>query len=196
MKKSVIFSLALLIMGMLLFLPTVMAVPTYERNLKGFEHGILIDVDGEEYYFAGPGSEPGMTDVPGHTWVQTGTYSLVGRHYNVGPYNANMGTYVPAWWAPMEENGVLLFKVDAIIAPRSHEIAESMAERGFVHYHEILNTETMEEHETLVVWLKHTAMSTYYFVPIPMPMMAHEVTPGVDYMFMPNYMMPYGTMMH
>ena len=71
-----------------------------------------------------------------------------------------------------------------------------MADRGYVHYHELVHTDTMEEHETYVVWLKHTAMSSFTFAPMPMPMAMHDVTPGIDYNFMPNYMMPYGTMHH
>ena len=190
-KKSIFISLVFSIIGVLILIPAALAAPKYERNPNGFIHGITIEIDGKEYYFKGPGSEPGVIDVPGHSWVQTGPYRVVGRHYNIGPYNKDLGSYVPAWWAPLEDDGILLFKVDGIIAPWSPEIAESMAKRGYIHYHEILYANTLKEHETLVLWLKHTAVSSFYFAPIPMPAMAHDVTPGIDFGFMPNYMMPY-----
>lgn len=190
-KKSIFLSLAFLITGLSILVPAALAAPTYERNPEGFVHGLFFEVDGEDYYFKGPGSELGACDVPGHSWVQTGPDRFVGRHYNIGPYNADLGRGVPAWWAPSEDDGILLFKVDAIIAPWSSEISESMAKKGYVHYHEIVNADG-EEHESLVVWLKHTAVRSFYFAPLPMPaMMHHYVTPGRDFNFMPNYMMPY-----
>ena len=192
MKKSIFLSLVFLITGFLILVPAALAAPNYERNPQGFVHGLLFEVDGENYYFAGPGSELGAHDVPGHSWVQTGPYRFVGRHYNIGPYMANLGGYVPAWWAPSEDDGILLYKVDGIIANWSTEIAESMAKRGYVHYHEIVHAEDpYEEHETLVLWLKHTAVSSFLFAPAPMPMAAHNVTPGRDFNFMPNYFVPY-----
>lgn len=183
-KKSIFLSLAFLITGLSILVPAALAAPNYERNPTGFVHGLVFEVDGENYYFKGPLNELGVGDVPGHSWVQTGPNRFVGRHYNIGP---NMA----AWWAPLEDDGILLFKVDGIIAPWSLEISESMAKRGYIHYHEIVNADTLEEHETLIVWLKHTAVSSFYFAPPPMPMAAHNVTPGIDLNFMPNYMVPY-----
>lgn len=100
--------------------------------------------------------------------------------------------YVPAWWAPSEDDGILLYIVKRIIAPWSPEIAEFMAKRGYIHYHELVYAVTGKEHETLVVWLKHTAVSSFYFSSPHIPARAHDVTPGIDFEFMPNYMMPYG----
>jgi len=94
---------------------------------------------------------------------------------------------VPSWWAPGEENGILLYKVKAIADRWTPEIAEKMAKRGYVHYHEFVNVETGDEHEYLVMWLKHTAVSSFEFAPAPMPMAKHYVTPGVDFGFMPNW---------
>ena len=165
------------------------AAPKWDKNPHGFVHGIVVYVDGQSYYFDGPPIEEGAEakDVPGHTWVQTeeDPYRVVGRHYNRGPFGA------PSWWAPDEPNGVLLYLVHGIIASWSMEIGEKMAARGYVHYHELVHTDTGEKHPTLVVWLKHTAVRSFWFASPPMPGAAHEVTPGVDYDFMPNWDDPY-----
>ena len=54
---------------------------------KEFVHGIVVDIDGEAYYFAGaPDGANGAVDVPGHYWVQAGPNQVVGKHYNTGPF--------------------------------------------------------------------------------------------------------------
>lgn len=164
-----------------------LAAPTWYKNPKAFTYGIVVHVDGEGYYFAGPPIEEGAeaTDVPGHTWVQARPYHVVGRHYNTGPFGAS------SWWAPYEPNGVLLYIVHGIIAPWSMEIGEKMASRGYVHYHELVHVITGEEHPSMVVWLKHTAVRSFWFASPPVPTANHTVTPGIDYEFMPNWNMPY-----
>ena len=176
--------LGLFIAFTLLLASPALAAPMWDRNPKGFMHGIALEIDGETWYFAGPGSVVGAKDVPGHTWVQTGPYRVKGRHYNIGPGGAQ------SWWALYELDGVLLFMVDGIIAPWTAEIAERMAARGYVHYHELVNA-TDDEHPTLVVWLKHTAVRSFWFASPPMPLLNHTVTPGIDYDFMPNWSVPY-----
>jgi len=186
MKKIVILGLAV-VFAMFLASP-VLAAPTWDKNPEGFVHGLALDVDGETWYFAGPGSVMEATDVPGHTWVQTGPYKVKGRHYNVGPWMAPPGT---PWWATEEPYGVLLFMVDAIVDEWSLELGEKMAAKGYVHYHELVNA-IGDHHPTLVVWLKHTAVRSFYFNGGPMaPMSNHYVSPGVDYNFMPNWNAPY-----
>ncbi len=154
----------------------------------GYEHGIALDLGdglGPAWYFKGPGSIiDGVIDVPGHVWKQVGTYHVFGLHFNVGPGGA------PSWWATGEPDGVLLFVVDGILAPWSMEIREKMAARGYVHYPELVDAAD-NPHPTLVVWLKHTAVRSFNFDGGPMPALAHLVTPGIDYNFMPNYMTPY-----
>ena len=68
------------------------------------------------------------------------------------------------------------------------------AARGYTHYDEFVKADGVDaglEHPTKVVWLKHTAVSSFFFLSTPMPGAAHEVTPGVDYEFMPNGSKPY-----
>lgn len=157
---------------------------------KGFIHGIVVDVDGMDYYLAGPTDGPnGERDVPGHYWVKAGKDKLVGKHYNTGPFG------MPQWWSSDAPDGELLFKVDAIIDEWTHEKAERYAERGFVHYHELAKVSNGSLHPHKVVWLKHIARTTFTFDGGPMQDMpgfvAVEITPGVAYNFMPNWQMPY-----
>ncbi len=190
MKRSKIAFLGMLV-SLLLLLPIAVARPTWDRVPTAFVHGAVITIDGEQYYFAGPGSAPNAVDIPGHVWLQTGPDRFLGKHYNVGPFIPSLGNYVPTWWASQEPDGALLFNVEGIIAPWSPEIAEQMASDGFVHYHEFVSVKTGNAHPTLVPWLKHTASSFFFFDSTPMPQFAHYVSPGVDYEFMPNYLKPY-----
>ncbi len=155
------------------------------RN-RGFVHGVIVPVDGEDYYLAGaPDGPGGAIDVPGHYWVLAGPNKLVGKHYNTGPFGA------PSWWSSDAGDGELLFIVQGIIDVWSPELAEWYSSRGYTHYHEFVKVSDGTEHPTKVLWLKHTAVGFFNFDGGPMPALGHYVTPGVDYAFMPNYMMPY-----
>lgn len=174
------YILIVLIVAALLIL-TVGAV-----SADGFVHAPVINVDGEDYYLAGaPDGPDGATDIPGHYWVQAGPRQLVGKHYNTGPFG------MPAWWSTDAPDGKLLYIVRGIIDTWSEEKAASYASRGYVHYHELVNVNDGSLHPNKVVWLKHTARTSFYFDKGPHPELAHEVTPGVDFEFIPNGDMPY-----
>ncbi len=156
---------------------------------KGFVHGAVIYIDGEEYYFEGaPDGVSGAYDIPGHDWVQAGPRKVVGKHYNTGPFGASN------WWSSDAEDGALLYKVDCIIDTWSHEKAEAYYERGYVHYHEFRSVENGELHPNKVAWLKHTAVSRFTLdggPGQPNPPYEHTVTPGVDTAFPNNSFDPY-----
>lgn len=153
---------------------------------RGFIHGIVINVDGEDYYLSGPPDGPdGAKDVPGHYWVMAGPNQLVGKHYNTGPFG------VPKWWSSDAQDGELLYIVHAVIDTWSPEKAERYAGRGYVHYHELVKVSDETLHPTKVVWLKHTARTFFTLDGGPHPELAHYVTPGVDYEFIPNWGTPY-----
>ncbi len=163
---------------------------------NGFVHGIVVDIDGMDYYLAGPkdGSD-GEADVPGHYWNQAGPNKLVGKHYNTGPFG------MPKWWSSDAEDGDLLYMVHAVIDTWSMEKAKSYAKKGFVHYHEFVKVDGGMLHPTKVIWLKHTAVTRFTLdggPGAPNPMYEHEVTPGVDFDFPKNGMTPYDphAMMH
>jgi len=153
---------------------------------KGFVHGIVISLDGEDYYLAGaPDGPNGEIDVPGHYWAQAGPNQLVGKHYNTGPFGE------PQWWSSDAADGELLYIVHAIIDTWDAVKAEEYASRGYIHYHELITVSNGEHHPTKVVWLKHTARTSFTLDGGPATQFAHAVTPGVDYEFIPNYSMPY-----
>ena len=134
-----VLGLGLLTVFALLSASPTLAAPTWDRNPKGFVHGIALEIEGEIWYFAGPGSlvPPfSVIDVPGHTWVQTGPYRVKGRHYNIGP--AGMAS----WWATGEPNKVLLFVVDGIIDVFPENLSPKREQwlmtHGYVHVHELV----------------------------------------------------------
>lgn len=155
----------------------------------GFVHGIVVDVDGEDYYFAGaPDGANGAFDIPGHSWVQASPNMLVGKHFNTGPFGASQ------WWSSDASDGEYLYKVHAIIDTWSEEKAKMYAEKGYVHYHEFISVEDGSLHPTKVPWLKHTARTSFTLdggPGAPNPPYEHYVTPGVDYYFPRNGMEPY-----
>ena len=153
---------------------------------KGFTHAIIVDVDGIDYYLDGaPDGPDGATDIPGHFWVQAGPNRLVGKHYNTGPFGA------PQWWSSDAPDGKLLYIVHAIIDTWSAEKAAAYASLGYVHYHELVSVAEGTLHPTKVLWLKHTARTSFTLDRGPHPELSHEVTPGVDHAFIPNGAMPY-----
>ena len=148
---------------------------------RGFHSGVVLNVDGEDYYFMGP-----ELDVPGHEWVIAGPNRVVGKHYNTGPFGA------PQWWSSDAPDGELLYMVHGIIDTWTAEKAEWYAAKGYVHYHELVSVEDGSLHPDKIVWLKHTARTFFTLDGGPMPdMVGHEVSPGIDYEFMPNYLMEY-----
>ncbi len=155
-------------------------------NAAGFERGIVVHVDGVEYYLAGaPDGPGGSIDIPGHSWVLAGPDRLVGKHYNTGPFGA------PQWWSSDAPDGELLFVVHGVIDTWSDEKAEEYARLGFVHYHELVAVEDGTEHPTKVVWLRHHARTSFTLDGGPRPDLAHEVMPGIDFEFINNYFIPY-----
>ncbi len=179
-------SISLLMVFLFVLASPALAAPGKGKN-QGFVHGIVILVDEEMYYLAGaPDGIDGAIDVPGHYWVLAGPSQLVGKHYNTGPFGA------PQWWSSDAPDGELLFIVHGIIDTWSPEKAEWYASRGYVHYHELVKvSDPQSKHPTKVVWLKHTARTSFNFDGGPHPEWAHDVTPGIDYEFMPNWQMPY-----
>ncbi|MBE0411718.1 MAG: hypothetical protein IBX69_18480 [Anaerolineales bacterium] len=176
-RKSIITIMALL---------SFLAVTVTPAFAAGFVRGIAITVDGEDYYLAGaPDAGDGAMDVPGHYWVQAGPNQLVGKHYNTGPFGA------PNWWSSDAEDGQLLYIVHGIIDTWSAEKASDYAARGYTHYHELVAVSDGELHPTKVVWLKHTAVTSFTLDGGPRPDFSHAVTPGIDFEFIPNWGMPY-----
>lgn len=148
-----------------------------------------MDIDGEDYYFFGPADgKDDAKDVPGHYWVQAGKNKVVGKHYNTGPFGD------PYWWSSDAEDGAFLYIVHGIIDTWSIEKASYYKDRGYVHRHEFVSVSTGEFHPDKVVWLKHTAVTSFTLdggPGAPNPPYEHYVTPGVDLEFPNNGFKPY-----
>lgn len=157
-----------------------------QAGADAFVHGVVIDVDGEDYYMAGaPDGPGGAFDIPGHYWNMAGPSQLVAKHYNTGPFGASQ------WWSSDAPDGELLYVVHAVVDTWSEEKAEAYAARGYIHYHELITVADGTLHPDKVAWLKHTARTSFTLDGGPHPEFSHEVTPGVDYEFIPNGMVPY-----
>ncbi len=152
----------------------------------GFERGVVVPVDGVDYWLAGaPDGPGGATDVPGHSWVVAGPRQLVGKHVNTGPFGA------PQWWSSDAPDGELLYVVHGVIDTWSPDKAARYASKGYVHYHELVSVADGTLHPTKVVWLRHHARTSFTLDGGPAPQFAHEVTPGIDYDFINNWPVPY-----
>lgn len=184
-KMRHLFALILLLTMTFLTISSVSANDN-RANDNGFVRWPVITLDGEDYYWAGASDGPnGEMDVPGHYWRQTGPDRWLAKHFNTGPFGA------PSWWSSDAPDGALLYIAQVIIDEWTPEKAAAYAQRGFVHYHELINVDTGEEHPTKVGWFRHFARSNFTLDGGPAPEFSHEVTPGIDFEFIPNWMTPY-----
>jgi hypothetical protein len=165
-------SLLLVVGLMALMVLTVAAV-----GAAGFNRTAVFNIDGKDYI---------IKPIPGHDWNQAGPNQAVGKHYNTGPGGASQ------WWSPDAPDGELLYIVHGIIDEWTEANAKAYAARGYVHYHELIAVDGGAQHLTKVIWLRHTARTSFTFEGGPHPEHpARWVSPGVDYKFLPNGMMPY-----
>jgi hypothetical protein len=178
------FSKHLMIGIAVVALAAVLALPV---SAGGFTRGIVVNVDGTDYYLSGPADVPGgARDIPGHSWVQAGPDKIVGKHYNTGPFGADK------WWSSDAADGEFLFKVDGIIDFWTEDKAKEYDARGYVHYHELAAVVGGTQHPTKVVWLKHTARTSFTLDGGPStPDPGIVMTPGVAFNFLPNWEDPY-----
>lgn len=159
-----------------------------EKNAK-FVHGIVLKVDGKRYYLAGaPDGPNGEFDIPGHSWVRLSKNKIIGKHYNTGPFGA------PQWWSSDAEDGALLYTVAGVIDNWSMVKAASYYNKGFNHYHELVSVNDGALHPDKIVWLRHAATTNFNLDGGPAPELGHEVEPGIDFRFPPNWQIPYNPM--
>jgi hypothetical protein len=183
MTRRLNFGRILLILIAITALAALVALPV---SARGFQRYPVITLDGEDYYWEGPADGlNGEKDVPGHYWVRAGPRKFVAKHYNTGPNEA------PQWWSSDAPDSELLYIAQVIIDEWTLEKAERYATRGYVPYHEFARVSDGAHHPTLVGWFKHTARTSFTLDGGPRPDLAHAVTPGVDYHFMPNWTTPY-----
>lgn len=156
-----------------------------------FVHGFVFNIDGEDYYAAGaPDGPMGEVDVPGHEWIKISDTEYFALHYNTGPDGAAQ------WWSSDAPDGELLYVANVIIDTWSEEKAAKYAERGYVHYHEFITVADGTLHPDKVGWFQHIALTSFTLDGGPAGDMPYEVTPGIDYGFLPNGMNPYTVEAH
>ena len=63
--------------------------------------------------------------------------------------------------------------------------------RGYVHYHDLVRVSDGKLHPSKVVWLRHTAKTSFMLDGGPHPELSYSVTPGLDLDFLPNALDPY-----
>jgi methanethiol oxidase len=151
---------------------------------SGYARGLIYNVDGEQYYLAGP-MEDGARDDPGHYWRIKSDGTLEGRHYNTGPFG------ISKWWSSDAADGQLLYNVEGKIDTWTPEKAAAYAENGFVHYHHLVRVSDRMMHHSKVLWTKHIGQASFTLDGGDKPWLAHSVTPGVDKQFKPNAKFPY-----
>ena len=185
MKHNIpLFQFFIACIGLMLAAP--LLADDYKVKDADFEHGIVVKVDGKDYYLAGaPDGPGGAFDIPGHYWVQVNKRKLIGKHFNTGPFGA------PQWWSSDAEDGALLYTVTAIIDEWSMVRAAAYYNRGFNHYHEFVSVKDGSLHPDKVLWLRHAATDSFTLDGGPHPELAHPVTPGIDFLFIANWQMPY-----
>ena len=82
----------------------------------------------------------------------------------------------------------------AVVDTWSPEKAAWYFSRGYTHCHGLIEIPVADppgHHPTKVVWLKHIARTSFNLDRGPQPDLGHQVTPGVDYEFTPNWSMLY-----
>lgn len=181
------------LMMFLIMLPTVTLstnTHAHEKPSQEFIHGITIKLHHGRYYFAGPPDGPnGESDIPGHSWRRIGKNRLLGKHANTGPFGA------ANWWSSDAGDGALLYGVETVIDNWSEALALKYYTRGFIRYAQLVNAETGQLHPKKVAWLRHVAVKTFELdgaAPLAfLGIDAYTVMPGVDYIFGPNWDIPY-----
>jgi hypothetical protein len=169
-----------------LFIISLIAPLSVISERSDFKHGPTITVDGEDYYLAGiQDDSTDATDIPGHTWIQTAPDRLKGKQFNTGPFGKSK------WWSSDADDGQLLYVINGIIDAWSLEKSQQYASEGYVHYHVLISVSDGTPHPDMVVWLQHTSRLFFTLDGGPHPEYGHEVSPGIDYEFIPNYKMPY-----
>ncbi len=190
-------------------LPDCLANPGV-ADFFGFTHRMEIFIDNKTWYFAGTELELNFAqrgqpqDVPGHCWSPArdlgSAKHFIGKHHNTGPLVK--GGPGARFWSSDAEDHQQLYWVDVLISTWTPKTAQARMLQGYVHYHELVQKDDGCLHPELVVWMRHSALRSFTFDggppqtrpdgrPFRPRNVGHEVLPGVDTNFPPNYDKPY-----
>jgi len=181
MKKKYV----LLITLVLLMVISMMANAHGDDEESSFTDTIAINIDGEDYTLEDITED--AQGLPGHEWLKISDTEYFALHHNVGPDEAEN------WWATDTDNDELLYVTNVVIDIWTAEKAEVYAERGYVYYHPLVHIDDGTRHPELVAWFQHIAIESFHLDGGPQPLLGHEVIPGVDMLFLPNWSTPYGS---
>lgn len=180
-------------------------------DLEGFTHRVQLRLGSSFWYFLGaelqlPGSPDQIgqpQDIPGHCWKLSFPLGnrprLIGKHFNTGPVG---GGSPSRFWSSNAGSHQHLYWVDVMIDRWSPRIALEKSKSGYVHYHELVRAGEGCVHPRLVAWFRHTAIERFSLDGGPPPVLPdgrlfrprnvpHDVLPGIDHSFPPNYDIPY-----
>ncbi|MEO1576008.1 MAG: hypothetical protein AAFU65_13765 [Pseudomonadota bacterium] len=190
-------------------LPDCLANPG-TADFFGFTHRMEVFLDNTTWYFAGPELELNFAqrgqpqDVPGHCWSPARdigrTKHFIGKHFNTGPLVK--GGPALRFWSSDADDHAQLYWVDVLISEWTPKLAQMRMLQGYVHYHELVRKDDGCLHPNLVVWMRHSAVRAFTFDrgppqqrpdgrPFRPRNVGHQVLPGVDTNFPPNYDIPY-----
>ena len=162
------------------------SVQAHNKWSKPFVHGIVIEIGHHEYYLEGaPDGPNGEQDIPGHEWVQVSKNTIIGKHYNTGPFGA------PNFWSFDAPDGALLWTMIGKIDVWTEAKAAHYYTEGYIHYHSLVSVKTGKRHPKLVVWLRHSAVMDFTFDGLPDAVEPYPVKIGSDYKMGPNWNIPY-----
>lgn len=164
----------------------VISMMVYAHGGEGeseFTDSIEIEIEGEHYTL--DNITENAHGLPGHEWLKISETEYFALHHNIGPDEAE------SWWASEVENDKLLYVANIVIDTWTAEKAEDYAERGYVYYHPLVHIEDEAYHPELVAWFQHIAIESFNLDRGPQPLLGHEVTPGIDMLFLPNWSTPY-----
>lgn len=154
-----------------------------EDGESKFADDVTFLIDGEAYQLEGTTNE--QQALPGHEWLQVSETEYFALHHNIGPDASE------SWWATEAVNDELLYVVNVVIDTWTPEKAEDYADRGYVYYHPLVSLEDGTRHPEQVAWMQHIALTIFNLDGGPRPLLGHEVVPGIDRLFMPNWSTTY-----
>ena len=179
MMKTVYLALMLLI---LMLLP-ISVYAHGEGEESAFTDSIVISIDGEEYTLENMTED--AQGLPGHEWLKISETEYFALHHNVGPNEAE------SWWATEAPNDELLYVVNVVIDTWTIEKAEAYAERGYVHYQPLIHVTDGTRHPEMIAWMQHIALDSFHLDGGSQPLLGHDVVPGIDRLFLPNWSTEY-----
>lgn len=149
---------------------------------SGFFNRLLNYVYGQIYYLApAPDGPDCVTDIDGQYWIPAGEYPTVENQYKTAIHQAQ------TWRSYKEDEGEILLMVLEITEEYGKDGPDACAPEGCVHDHDIDLVPEGTMHPTIVLSLNPIERTGFIVEGGLYRKFEHEVTPGVDYRFIPKF---------